>query len=145
MENGHIANGEALANGHAIVGETLQKIESNIQNQENIFLFIPNLIGKLYPTIGVHLSDPSRLHSHCPRHLLPLLHAASPAHVLLSVQSIVYSRRSGRTSRKTLQTVDDIRRCSRHGHRSMHDILPARLSRFCVPEMEHRVPRLNQS
>lgn len=46
MENGHIANGVALSNGHAIVGEALQKIGSNIQKQENIFLFIPNIIGK---------------------------------------------------------------------------------------------------
>ena len=56
MENGHVANGEALANvlvnGHAIFGETLQKIESNIQEQENIFLFIPNLIGELLPIRG---------------------------------------------------------------------------------------------
>ena len=117
MENGHVANGKALANGHAIMGETLQKIESNIQNQENIFLFIPNLIGKQCIATTVLPSDPYRLRSDCPCHLLPLLHATSSANVFLSIQSIMYSRCPGWTSRAALQPVHDLRRGSRHGHR----------------------------
>jgi hypothetical protein len=110
MENEHLANGEALANGHAIIGETLQKMDSNIQKQENIFLFIPNLIGKPSPAVEVHQSDPFRLRSHFPRHILPLLHATAPAHVLLLVQSIMHSRCSGWIRRTILQPVNDVRR-----------------------------------
>lgn len=34
-----------LANGHAKVDATLEKLEAEIVEEENIFLFIPNLIG----------------------------------------------------------------------------------------------------
>ncbi|KAJ9644279.1 phosphatidylinositol synthase 1 (CDP-alcohol phosphatidyltransferase1) [Knufia peltigerae] len=38
-------NGHALPNGEAKVSESLEKLESDIYEEENIFLFIPNLIG----------------------------------------------------------------------------------------------------
>lgn len=40
-------NGHALPNGEAKVSGALEKLESDIYEEENIFLFIPNLIGML--------------------------------------------------------------------------------------------------
>jgi hypothetical protein len=44
MEVQHKANG-GLANGHAKMNGAVKKIESETPKQENIFLFIPNIIG----------------------------------------------------------------------------------------------------
>jgi hypothetical protein len=92
MENGQVSTGEVLANGHAMVGEALQKIDSHIQEQENIFLFIPNIIGKHFSAVGAEqtVSDSIRLHPHCPRHLIPLLHASTPANMLSSLQPFLH-------------------------------------------------------
>ena len=116
MENGHVANGQALANGHAIFGETLQKIESNMQEQENIFLFVPNLIGTDSPRPDSSPSDTSRLCPHRAGHLLPLLHASPPAHVLLSVQPVLHPGRIGWNGRPALQPIHHVRSCPGHGY-----------------------------
>ena len=39
------ANGHVVANGQAKMNEMLEKVNSEIEKQENIFLFIPNIIG----------------------------------------------------------------------------------------------------
>jgi CDP-diacylglycerol--inositol 3-phosphatidyltransferase len=38
--------GEILANGHAKLNGTIEKVEKEIYKQENIFIFIPNIIGR---------------------------------------------------------------------------------------------------
>ena len=40
------SNGHALANGHAKMNGAIEQVEMKLQKQENIFLFIPNIIGK---------------------------------------------------------------------------------------------------
>ena len=40
-------NGHALPNGHTKMNGTLEKSEADIYEDENIFLFIPNIIGTL--------------------------------------------------------------------------------------------------
>ena len=41
------ANGDNLSNGHAKPNGTIAKVGKTIYKQENIFVFIPNLIGRL--------------------------------------------------------------------------------------------------
>jgi hypothetical protein len=41
------ANGDILTNGHAKLNGTIARVEKTIYKQENIFVFIPNLIGRL--------------------------------------------------------------------------------------------------
>jgi hypothetical protein len=41
------ADGDILANGHAKPNGTIARAEKQIYKQENIFVFIPNLIGGL--------------------------------------------------------------------------------------------------
>jgi len=58
--NGHAMNGRAtngsLTNGHA-KGPTRKAVEDDEQSQENIFLFVPNLIG-MRPRWPPHLTQP---------------------------------------------------------------------------------------
>jgi hypothetical protein len=41
----HQGNAHLLANGHAELNGAVEKIEAQIYEEENIFLFIPNIIG----------------------------------------------------------------------------------------------------
>jgi len=47
MEAESTGNGDILANGHAKLNGTIARAEKTIYKQENIFVFIPNLIGRL--------------------------------------------------------------------------------------------------
>lgn len=40
---------EILANGHAKLNGSIVKVEKEIYKQENIFIFVPNIIGGLNP------------------------------------------------------------------------------------------------
>ena len=56
MESDYGANGHALANGQAKLNGTIEKVEKTIYKQENIFVFIPNIIGK-EPSLHIGKSD----------------------------------------------------------------------------------------
>ena len=47
MEAGSTGNGDILANGHAKPNGTIARAEKQTYKQENIFVFIPNLIGRI--------------------------------------------------------------------------------------------------
>jgi hypothetical protein len=47
MEAESTTNGDILSNGHTKPNGTIAKVEKTIYKQENIFVFIPNLIGRL--------------------------------------------------------------------------------------------------
>ena len=47
MEAESTANSDILTNGHAKLNGTIAKAEKTTYKQENIFVFIPNLIGRL--------------------------------------------------------------------------------------------------
>lgn len=40
------SNGRILANGHTKLSQVVGEIEDEIYQEENIFLFLPNLIGE---------------------------------------------------------------------------------------------------
>jgi hypothetical protein len=46
MEAEPISVGPILANGHAKLNGTIEKVEKEVYKQENIFIFIPNIIGR---------------------------------------------------------------------------------------------------
>lgn len=46
MELDQGINGHALANGRAKLNGTVNKVDKAIYKQENIFVFIPNIIGE---------------------------------------------------------------------------------------------------
>jgi hypothetical protein len=46
MEADPTASGDIRANGHAKLNGTIEKVEKTTYKQENIFLFIPNIIGR---------------------------------------------------------------------------------------------------
>jgi hypothetical protein len=43
------ASGEILANGYAKLNGTIKKVEKEMYKQENIFIFVPNIIGRSNP------------------------------------------------------------------------------------------------
>jgi hypothetical protein len=45
MGAGLTASSEILANGHVKLNGTFEKAEKEIYQQENIFIFVPNIIG----------------------------------------------------------------------------------------------------
>lgn len=50
---------EALLNGHAKINGAVGKIHHDIEKQENIFLFIPNIIGASSSYFLIHATDVS--------------------------------------------------------------------------------------
>lgn len=120
--------------------------------KENIFLFAPNVIGKLIvkpasalPTRHAKLTIVLRRIRTChPRRRIALLHASPPTHLLPSLQRLVSSRCSRRYRRTPLQSIDDLWRRSRHGDGSLHNGVSARLLEFGVAAMGHLVPGLDQ-
>lgn len=81
MENQHL-NGAVLANGHAKMNGAMEKMEAEVHQQENIFLFIPNIIGMLLDTGSFSQADLRRLLPYCPGNRLALLHATSSKNML---------------------------------------------------------------
>jgi len=59
--------------------------------KENVFLFVPNLIGIFTGLLynDFILTGEPRLHSDCPRRNLPLLHALAPSPLQLHLCSFV--------------------------------------------------------
>ena len=49
MQTDSATDGDILANGSAKSNGTIGKVKKGAYKQENIFLFIPNLIGTLQP------------------------------------------------------------------------------------------------
>lgn len=46
MAERHKSNGHVLPNGKPTLNQVVEKIEEDIYQEENIFLFIPNIIGE---------------------------------------------------------------------------------------------------
>ena len=131
-----LANG----NGH-IVGAKQQEPE------ENIFMFIPNLIGRSHlrhetTNLSAYID---RLCTHRPGHRIPLLHASASANMRRPLHRIVPARRPRRTGCPTLQSIHKVWRSAGHGDGQMHDVMLAGVPGVRVSKMVHRFPRADQS
>ena len=92
METELQPNGNALANGQAKMNGTVEKVHKQVYKQENIFLFIPNIIGRGDPGVqdmNSLLTSNRRLLSCLPRHSLTLLHASTSPNMFRSLQHLL--------------------------------------------------------
>ena len=116
MEAESSANGDILANGHAKLNGTITRAEKTTYKQENIFVFIPNLIGRLLylclQSLERSLTWDLRLLTRLSRHSVPLLHAPPSANLLRPVQHILPARCARRIRRTSLQPSHYFRRCT---------------------------------
>jgi hypothetical protein len=115
MEAESTANGDILANGHAKLNGTITRAEKTTYKQENIFVFIPNLIGRLLYLCLRSLRSLTwdlRLLTHLSRHSIPLLHAPPSANLLRPVQHILPAGCARRICRTTLQPIHYLRLCT---------------------------------
>ena len=140
-------NGHATPAGRRMsMSEAIEKIDDSFSKQENIFLFVPNLIGKETTcSRGMRLTDQCRLQPNLPRFCFSILHAHTSSDMLPPLQHIMPPRCTGRHGREKIQPINAVRRSARHGNRQMHDYLPARLPGSSVPQMEYCLPRSDQS
>lgn len=136
-----------LANGNG----SLQPASGQPEEEENIFMFIPNQIGKLvaHPTRKKPRADirlpRCRLLPHRPRRRLPILHAATSAYLFASLQRILSARRARWLGRAQIQPIYKVWRRAGHGDGSVHDGLSAGFPGFRVPALVARLPRPDQS
>jgi hypothetical protein len=135
-----------LPNGNGnMVRPTSRDVEE--EEDENIFLFYPNLIGMhsiQLPNISQLIKPTNRLLPRRPRRSLALLHAPPPTHMLAPILDILPARRARRARRPPLPAIDKVRRCPGHGDGPLHDGVPARVPGVSIPPVEHRVPGADQ-
>jgi hypothetical protein len=139
--------GEGMLNGKPKTNGTVGKVGASIQKKENIFLFIPNIIGQSRGSVLV--SSPAhhfcaRLLARRPRHRLALLHASPPPNMLPPLLDILPTRCAGRHGRSTLQPIHHLWRSARHGDGSLHHLLPPSLPSLRLAKMEYSLPRTHQ-
>lgn len=109
--NGNAARGRR-------VSEVVMQLDERIHKEENIFLFLPNIIGvwqELSTSKDPRLTKP-RLLAHRSGDRISLLHALTSSNMFASVQHIMHPRRSGRLRGEKIQPVDNVRRGAGHGH-----------------------------
>jgi hypothetical protein len=144
-ENGNATGPVTRANGSAQKA-LKEEVEDDFE-EENIFIFIPNIIGALHPPL--HHPIPIlivvyRLRPHHPRPSIPLLHVPPPANLLPTVFDFLHPRRRRRPRSPTLQPIHDLWRRTRHGHRPLHHFLSACVPRLSIPPMVDSIPGADQ-
>lgn len=129
-----------MANGNGAAVRSRQPPQEE-EEEENIFLFIPNLIGMDTTFMAFSPADHfHRLRSRCPRRHLSLLHAAPPPYMHSRIQHILPARRPRRHGRPQVRAVHKVWRRARHGDRSLHNRVFARLLGKRLPAVEHPLP-----
>lgn len=137
----------AKLNGHANPKD--RQLQAPEQ-QENIFLFYPNIIG-LQPSSWssqlciIGLNNPLfRLLPHHPGYCIPLLHASPSAHLLPPLQHFLSPRCPRRRRSSPLPAIDAFRRGPGHGDRPLHHLLPPCLPELRLSPMGATLPRPHQ-
>lgn len=126
--------------------------------KENIFLFVPNLIGRLKrlailvaTLVAILVSwklireAPYRLRACLSRNHLSLLHAPAPTPVFLSVQHLLPPGRSRWCSSAQIQSIYKVRSRVGHGDGQVHYHVPAGLLVDSEAQVEHAIPAAHQS
>lgn len=139
----HNTNGHAM-NGYP-KGPEQDLVEESEKTQENIFLFVPNLIGMRCPhTLQVRTHADTvhwyRLHPHRPRPRISVLHATAPAPLQLPLLRLLPPRRHGRLGCAQVPAIHSLRRGARYDHRSLHHHLLARLPFHREAGLLHDLP-----
>lgn len=75
---------------------------------------------------------------------LAVLHASASTDLLGAVQCVMSPGCRGRHSGSTIQPIHNLRSRAGHGDGSLHDFLSAGLSGIRLPQMEYRLPGLDQ-
>lgn len=77
-----------LVNGHAKMNGVIDKLDMELQRQENIFLFVPNIIGKFIPSKFkvVRRADARRLLPNYPCYCFTLLYAPPSSNLFPTLQ-----------------------------------------------------------
>lgn len=128
-------NGNGSAHGHVTDVEAYPK--------ENIFIFIPNLIGKLQPNSSKSPTTKPHVRIFTDRtsHSIPILHAPSSTNLFPPLQHILSPRRTRRLRSTSFRAINSIRCRPRHGNRPLHNSLPSRLFSIRLPKMVSCFPR----
>src|ERR1051326_8810254 len=104
-------NGQANGNGNI---HGVRETSTSTETEENIFLFIPNLIGIPSSSVLTFLRHPltsaasHRLRTRYSRHRISILHAPPPPHMFCTLQCIMYSRCSRWLCCATIQAVHKV-------------------------------------
>jgi hypothetical protein len=109
------ANGNGTAKAPAT-----PKLNEILEETENIFLFIPNLIGQekspQCPSGVKQLTLRNRILSNRPRPRIPLLHAPPPSNLLRPILHIMSPGRSRRLRSSQIQPIHKVWCSTRYGH-----------------------------
>ena len=99
------------------VADSAQSSSASNTN-ENIFLFVPNLIGIIARLLckDLILTREPRLHQNYSRHNLPLLHAPAPSPLQLHLHSLLPPGCPRWLLCSKTESTHEIWCCSRHGH-----------------------------
>ena len=140
-------NGHATPAGRRMsMSEAIEKIDDSFYSQENIFLFVPNLIGReIHCCPRMRLTDQCRLQPNLPRFRFSVLYAHTPSNMLPPLQHIMPPRCPGRHGCEKIQPINAIRRSAGYGNRQVYNYLLASLPGSSISSMEHRLPRPDQS
>lgn len=119
------------------------------ENREDIFLFVPNLIGSWwlwknhnkFNYTDTHL----RICSDHPHSRLALLHACSPPTLQRYLCSLMSPWCTWRLGSSEVQPRYQVRRCTGYGDRSLYDYMSTCLSGYSHAEMGYVVSTSDQS
>lgn len=118
-------------------------------SRENIFLFVPNLIGLCYLRRNHDKSDHTNTHlrirSDHPHSRLALLHACSPPTLQRYLYSLMSPWCTWRLGSSEVQPRYQVRRCTGYGDRSLYDYMFTCLSGYSHAEMGYVVSTSDQS
>lgn len=135
---------QSQSNGH--VKETIQNPTTPARSNENIFLFVPNLIGRTVLPQGKHDESLTmiRIPESCSSDRLALFHALTPATMFIPLQRIMSPGCPGRLCGAQVAAIYKVWSSPGHGDRSMHNDMSARLLGNSETTMEHGVSAVDQ-
>jgi len=131
---------------HQSNGHVKETIQDPTTPRENIFLFVPNLIGRT--AISHDKQDEfltmCRIFESCSSDRFTLFYAIAPATMFVPVQRVMSSGCSGRLCGTQVAAIYEIWSSTGYGDRSLHDDMSARLFGNSETSVEHSFPAADQ-